>query len=39
MPPSGDLLQTFKDLIEDFKNARSVGDYSNFLQYLHRLRC
>ena len=35
MPPGGDPITTFKAVIGDFNDARNVGDYREFLQYLH----
>jgi hypothetical protein len=35
MPPSGQLIPTFKALIKDFNAANTVGDYRNFEQYLY----
>jgi hypothetical protein len=35
MPPSGQLLQTFKDAIADFNDAFNARDYRHFEQYLY----
>jgi hypothetical protein len=35
MPPSNDLLQTFRDAMAAFNGAQNDGDYHNFQPYLY----